>query len=161
MLPRNVDTALQRVIYTLDHLHLSAFQNSVDLIDALDMTKAFRIDVTEYLYRTSMLAITLGKSRLLDSYAVDDIWSKTPMKDCSTADCEFAVNLFNRLQDLTDDERARLEPLLAEVCRAALVGMIRVFQFYEHRRFIIEPILLKKYRHVYLEDSPRSLVEDG
>lgn len=133
----------------------STFQKNKDLIDALAMTERFRTEVADYLAYHTRFYSAMERSPLFQSHS-----SPGCVEGSSAEDRDFVVDLFNRRRNLSNDERERLEPILREVCRTALAGMICVFRFYNRREFIEEPSLLKEYRRVYLEDSPRLLVED-
>ncbi|KAI6088321.1 hypothetical protein F4821DRAFT_93332 [Hypoxylon rubiginosum] len=161
MLPEHVDDALQRVIHTLDDLN-EVFHDK-HLEDALAMTEQFRVGLRQYLTRSSRLRMVLNKSPLFrDKHYISPLrrggWGEMDSRSIDTY--EFVIKLFDGYRDLTSDEKEKLKPILEEVCRTAVIGMIRVFHFYKHGSadprelgtIIKEPTLLKKYKHVYLED---------
>jgi hypothetical protein len=55
---------------------------------------------------------------------------------------------------LGDDEKKRIEPMLLPVCRTAIKGIVLVVEYYKSHLPIVEPEILRKYRYVYVEDSP-------
>ncbi|GAW20770.1 hypothetical protein ANO14919_102810 [Xylariales sp. No.14919] len=168
ILPQHVQEALQRVISTLETFLQQNFTNNSHLQDAVDLTKRFGSNISDYLKKHSLLRINLEKSSLFRDVRYSNVWPHNPgqldslwgtgeMLRAHNEDCDFIISLFNEHRQLTGEERDKLEPMLRDVCRAALVGMIRVFHFYEYRRIIVEPALLWNFRlrHIYLEDSPQ------
>ncbi|KAJ2969929.1 hypothetical protein NUW58_g9851 [Xylaria curta] len=151
MLPKDVDTALGRVISTLQDLKKS-FPGNDDLQRALDMSQEFRKQLSRYLVQHTGLRIALEESPFFrHGRCYNEIWGLGEMSDRSEH-CDFVVKLFSRRQDLTSDERAKIKPILVDICSAALIGMMRVFHFYEYGTIIEEPTLLQNYPHVYLEN---------
>ncbi|KAI1119174.1 hypothetical protein F5Y14DRAFT_396769 [Nemania sp. NC0429] len=155
LLPDYVNTALHRVARTLENLRRD-FPNDRRLESAVDVTTRLYEELDQFLITKSILRMTLDQLPVFRGGPPFDIWRHGMMRKGSSDDCEFAVELFNTHKDLEVQDRQRLEPILADVCRAALLGMIRVFHFYKHGPVIIEPTLLKKYGYVYLEDNPQS-----
>ncbi|KAI1194622.1 hypothetical protein F5X97DRAFT_310516 [Nemania serpens] len=153
MLPQGVENALRRVISTLEDLRPN-FPDHRHLGSALEMTKEFREDASKYLLRYTGLRIALRNSPLFGKdYRRQEIWKGGEMHSISSQDCGFVVDIFNRYQKLENDERERFAPILEDACRAAIIGMIRVFHFYEYGSVVVKPALLRKHEYVYLEDS--------
>ncbi|OTB07650.1 hypothetical protein M426DRAFT_19979 [Hypoxylon sp. CI-4A] len=114
------------------------------------MTEQFRFGLSEYLVRDTSLTLALQKSPFFSTKGkytrINYLWHHSTMSyHRPTEIYEFVVSLFSRHQDLTSNEEETLGPILAEVCSAALIGMMRVFHFYEHGAIITEPALFERF----------------
>lgn len=152
MLPQHVNYALLRVINTLKALG-RVFVDNNHLHDALAMTSELRFTLSPYLMQYSGLEINLEWVPLFGS-SIRNIWRYNELSPAFVDARDLTVRIFNGdIKELNWDERNILRPVLRDVCRAAIVGMLRVFHFYEHGNVMKMPELLGRYKHVYLENN--------
>jgi hypothetical protein len=149
----HVDWALGRVIATLEHILQPAFPSDRKVTEAAvrlahglrEHWKRFEPNGSWHpLDRTSLFSGAIGGPE--QRVYVDQ------MTGVAADDCALAVRIFNTNEQLTEDQKSRIQPILLSVCRCAIKGIWQVIEFYRNGSYIIEPELLQKHRYVYLED---------
>ncbi|KPM43919.1 hypothetical protein AK830_g2639 [Neonectria ditissima] len=146
----DVANALRRVKDTIELRLHPAFPESTEVRLAVDLVNELYTNYAEYAPFGSKQPIEDHK--LFWSFG-DDTLTTDYLKDADAELCAKIVEFFNSLAGLKEEDKLLFEGELPGICRCAIKGLFMAIEFYRTGRHCVEPDLLKRYTHVYLEDE--------